>query len=52
MSKRPTGRPKMRWEYDVLEGVRSMNVRNWMTVAQNRKNWKKVVERARTLHRL
>ena len=29
MSKRPIGRPKTRWENDVLEDIRNMNVRNW-----------------------
>jgi hypothetical protein len=52
MSKRPIGRAKMRWKDDVLKDVRSMNVRNWKKVAQNRDSWKKVVERARTLYRL
>jgi hypothetical protein len=52
MSKRPIGRPKLRWEYDVLEDIKSMNVRNWKNVAQNRDRWKKVVEQARTLNRL
>jgi hypothetical protein len=52
MSKHPIGRQKMRWEDDVLEDVRNMNVRNWKIVAQNRDSWKKVVERARTLYRL
>jgi hypothetical protein len=52
MSKRPIGRPKMRWKNDVLEDVRSMNVRDWKKVTQNRDSWKKVVERARTLYRL
>jgi hypothetical protein len=52
MSKQPIGRPKMRWEDDVLEDVRSMNVRNWKNVAQNRESWKKVVGRARSLYRL
>ena len=51
MSKRPIGRPKKRWE-DVLEDTKSMNVRNWKNVAQNRDRWKKVVEQARTLNRL
>jgi len=36
MSKRPIGRPKIRWEDDVFEDIKSMNVRNWKTEAQNR----------------
>ena len=52
MSKRPIGRPKLRWEDDILEDIKSMNVRNWKNVAQNRDRWKKVVEQARTLTRL
>jgi hypothetical protein len=52
MSKHPIGRPKMRWEDDVLEDVMSMNVGKWKKVSQNRDSWKEVVERARTLYRL
>jgi hypothetical protein len=52
MSKRQNGRPKMRWENDVLKDVRSMNVHNWTEVAQNIDSWKKMVDRARTLHEL
>jgi len=52
MSKRPIGRPKICWEDDVFEDTKNMNVRNWKKVAQNRNSWKKVVEQARTLHRL
>jgi hypothetical protein len=52
MSKRPVGRPEMRWEYDVLEDVRSMDVRNWKKVAQNRDSWKMVFERAGILYSL
>jgi hypothetical protein len=44
MSKRSIGRPKIRWEDDVLEDIKSMNVRNWKNVAQKREKWKKVVE--------
>jgi len=51
-SKRPIGRPKIRWEDDVLEDIKSINVHNWKKVAQNRESWKKVVEQARTLYRL
>jgi hypothetical protein len=52
MSKRPIGRPKIRWEDDVLEDISSMNVRNWRNVAQNRDSWKKTVEQTRTFYRL
>jgi len=49
--KRPIGRPKTRWEDDVLEDIKSINIRNWKKVAQNRDSWKKVAEQARTLYR-
>jgi hypothetical protein len=52
MSKRPIGRPKTRWEDDVLEDIRNMDVSNWKKVAQNRDSWKIVVEQSRTLYRL
>jgi len=51
-SKRPIGRPKTRWEDDVLEDIKSININNWKKVAQNRDSWKKVVEQARILYRL
>jgi 5-bromo-4-chloroindolyl phosphate hydrolysis protein len=48
--KRPIGRPKTRWEDDVLEDIKSMNICNWKKVAQNRDSWKKAVKQARTLY--
>jgi len=51
-SKRPIGRPKTRWEDEVLEDIKIINISNWKKVAQNRNSWKKVVEQARTLYRL
>jgi hypothetical protein len=35
MSKRPIGRPKTRWEDNVLEDIKSMNIHNWKEMAQN-----------------
>jgi hypothetical protein len=52
MSKRQLGRPKLRWEDDVSEDIKSLNLHNWRNVAQDRERWKKVVEQARTLNRL
>jgi hypothetical protein len=49
MSTRPIGRPKRHWEDDVLEDIKSINIRNWKNVAQNRDSWRKLVEQARTL---
>ena len=43
---------KRRWEDDVLEDIKSINISNWKKVAENRDGWKKVVEQARTLYRL
>ena len=51
MPKRPTGRPKLCGEDDVLEEIRSMNVYNW-NITQNRDRWKRVVDQARSLNRL
>jgi hypothetical protein len=33
MSKRPIGRPKTRWEGDVLGNIRSLSINNWKIVA-------------------
>jgi len=52
MSKRAIGRPKTRWEDDVLEDIKSINIGNWKKVAQNRDSWNEVVEQARTLYGL
>ena len=46
MSKRPIGKPKTRWEDDVLEDTESKNISNWKKVAQNRNSWKKMVGQA------
>ena len=36
VSERPIGRPKTRWEGDVLGDIKNINIRNWKKVAQNR----------------
>ena len=52
MSKSPIARPKTRWEDDVLEDIKSINIGTSKEAAQTRDSWKKVVEQARTLYRL
>jgi hypothetical protein len=51
MSKRPVGRPKTRWEDDVLEDIKNTNIRNWKKFAQNRDSSKSAGEWF-TLYRL
>jgi len=36
MSKIPIGRPKTRWEDDVLEDIKNINIGNWKKVVQDR----------------
>jgi len=49
-SKRPTGRPKIRWEDDVKKDIQRLKVPNWKTFFQDRRRWKEVVGKAKTLH--
>jgi len=50
ISKRPTGRPKILWEDDVKKDIQRLKVPNWKTFVQDRRRWKEVVEKAKTLH--
>ena len=45
MCKRPIGRPKTRWEDDVLEDIKSIIISNWKKVAQSRGSWKRVLSK-------
>ena len=47
-SKMPIGRPKTRWEDDVLEDIKSLNRGNWKEVAQIRDRWKKLLSKPET----
>ena len=49
ISKRPTGRPKIRWEDDVKNDIQRSKVPNWKTLVRDRRRWKEVVEKAKTL---
>jgi len=45
---RPKGRPRVRWEDDVRNGLRKMGVNNWKQTTQERKKWKEIIEQAKT----
>jgi hypothetical protein len=41
---RPKGRPRLRWEDDARNDLRKMGVKNWKQRAQDRKQWKEIIE--------
>jgi hypothetical protein len=51
ISRRPIGRPQIRWEDDVRKDIQKLKVPNWNTPVQERRRWKELVEKAKTLHR-
>jgi hypothetical protein len=51
ISRRPIGRPKIRWEDDVRKDIQKLKVPYWKILVQDRRRWKELVERAKTLHK-
>jgi len=51
ISKRPIGRPKTPWEDDVRKDIQKLKASNWKTLVQDRRRWKELVEKAKTLHK-
>jgi hypothetical protein len=51
ISKRPVGRPKMRWEDNVRNSIQKLKVPNCKTLVQERRRWKELVEKAKTPHK-
>jgi len=50
ISNRTMGRQKTRWEDDVKKDVRRLKVPNRKTLVQDRRRWKEVVGKAKSLH--
>jgi hypothetical protein len=51
-TRRPVGRPKCRWEDDVRNDLRKMELIKWTGQVQDRLNWNGIVEKAKTLPEL
>jgi hypothetical protein len=49
MSRRPIGRPKTRWVDDVRKDIQELKILNWKILAQDRRRWKELVVKAKTL---
>jgi len=48
LTTRPRGRPKYRWEDNIIQDLGQMKIKNWLTCVQDRAKWKDVVEKAET----
>jgi hypothetical protein len=51
ISRRPIGRPKIRWEDDIRKDIQKLKVPNWKILVQDRRRWKELVEKAKSLHK-
>jgi hypothetical protein len=50
--KRPVERPENRWIDRILKDMELLKAKNWKELTRNRKEWNKLVENAKTHHRL
>jgi hypothetical protein len=45
LTKRSKGRPKRRWEDNIIQDIRQLNIKNWTACVQDRAKWKKSLRR-------
>jgi hypothetical protein len=45
---RPVGRPRQRWQKDVMEDLKKLNVKNLKETAKDRRTWRDLAEKAKT----
>jgi len=48
LTTRPRGRPKCRWEDNIIQDLGQMKIKNLIICVQDRAKWKDVVEKAKT----
>ena len=51
ISRRPIGRPKVRWDDAVRKDIQKLKVPNCKILVQDRRRWKELVEKAKSLHK-
>jgi len=52
MRNRPVGRPRQRWQKDVMEGIKKKKVKHWKETAKDRRTGTDLAEREKTHKRL
>ena len=48
MGTRTVGRPRQRWQEDVMEDLKKLKVKNWKEIDKDRRTWRDLAERAKT----
>ena len=48
MGTRPLGRPRQRWQEDVMEDLKKLKVKNRKETAKDRRTWRDLAEKAKT----
>jgi len=48
MGSKPVGKPRQRWQKDVLEDLKKLKIKNWKEAAKDRRTWRDLAEKAKT----
>jgi hypothetical protein len=48
MGTRPVGRPRQRWQEDVMESLKKLEVKNWKEMAKDRRTGRDLADKAKT----
>ena len=48
MGNRPVGKPRQRWQEDVMEDFKKLKIKNWKETAKDRRTLRDLAEKAKT----
>ena len=48
MGNRPVGRPRQRWQEDVMEDLKKLKVKNCKEIAKDGRTWRDLAEKVKT----
>ena len=48
MGTRPVGKPRQRWQENVMEDLKKLKVKNWKEAAKDRRTSRDLAEKAKT----
>jgi len=48
MGNRPVGRPRQRWQEDVMEDLKKLKIKKWKKTAKGRRTWRDFAEIVKT----